>query len=121
MKRAPLVLACLLAQPSGASGPAPCCEARLELFRQEQLLTITGHCRSLLTAPVRYRYQLLVQRHGNDGHSQTSQGGTFVLTAGQEAALSRVRLNADPQDHCVVQLLIFDTANQLIAQDSTSF
>lgn len=120
MKRAPLVLACLVAQPGGAFGPAPC-EARLELFRQEQLLLITGHCRSLVAAPARYRYQLLVQRHGNGGHSQNSQGGTFVLTARQEAVLSRVQLNADPQDRCVVQLLVFDAANQLIAQDSTSF
>ncbi len=120
MKRAPLVLACLLVQPSGASGPAPC-EARLELWRQEQLLTITGHCRSLLPAPARYRYQLLVQRHGSGGHSQNSQGGTFVLTARQDAALSRVRLNTEPQGHCGVQLLVFDIANQLVAQDSTSF
>lgn len=120
MKRAPLVLACLLGQPGGASGPAPC-EARLELFRQEQLLTITGHCRSLLSAPARYRYQLLVQRQGRNGHSQNSQGGTFVLTARQEAVLSRVQLNTNPQDLCIVHLLVFDAANQLIAQDSTRF
>jgi len=120
MKRAPLMLACLLAQPSGASGPAPC-QARLELTRQEQLLTITGHCRSLLPAPARYRYQLLMQRHGSGGRSQNSQGGTFILTAGQEAVLSQVRLTAGPQDRCTVQLLVFDTANQLVAQESTSF
>ena len=60
MKRAPLVLACLLVQPSGASGSAPC-EARLHLLRQEQVLTITGCCRNLLAVPANYRYQLLVQ------------------------------------------------------------
>ncbi len=120
MKRAPLVLACLLAQPSGASGPEPC-QARLALARQDQLLTITGHCRSLLPAPARYRYQLLVQRHGSGGQSQNSQGGTFTLAAGQEAVLSQVRLTAGPQDRCAVQLLVFDTGNQLVAQDSTRF
>ena len=120
MKRAPLVLACLLVQPSGASGPAPC-EARLQLLRQEQVLTITGCCRSLLAVPANYRYQLLVHYRSSGGQSQNSQGGAFALAANQNAVLSSVRLKPGSPAHCSAQLLIFDGTGHLVAQDSTSF
>lgn len=121
MKHAPLVLACLLVQPGGAlPGPAPC-EARLQLLRQGQLLTITGHCRSLLAAPAHYRYQLLVHHQSSSGQSQNSQGGAFALAARQDAVLSRVQLSAGQPDQCSARLLIFDGLGHLVAQDSTSF
>lgn len=120
MKHAPLVLACLLVQPSGASGPAPC-EARLQLFRQAQFLTITANCRSLLAAPACYRYQLLVHHRSSSGQSQNNQGGAFALAANQDLALSSVQLKPSLPDHCSAQLLIFDSIGHLVAQDSTSF
>ena len=118
MKRAPLVLACLLTQPSGAYGP-PVCQAKLVLEQQAQFLTVTGHCRSLLATPARYRYQLLVLHQGAGGRSQNAQGGAFALPAQQEAVLSRVRLQTSPDDHYSVRLLIFDEAGHPVAQDST--
>ena len=119
MKHAPLMLACLLAQSGGASAPAPC-EAKLQLQQQEQLLTVTGLCRSLLSGPARYRYQLLVVRQGAGGRSQNSQGGEFTLAAGQETVLSRVRLNAAPHDRYSAVLRVFDESGQAVALDSTA-
>lgn len=119
MKRAPLVLACFLTLPSGVYGP-PACQARLELVRQAQFLTVTGHCRNLLDAPARYRYQLLVRHQSAGGQSQNKQAGEFTLLPQQEAVLSRVQLQASPQDHYSAKLLIFDEAGRAVAQDSTS-
>lgn len=119
MKRAPLVLACLLTQPSGAYGP-PVCQAKLVLEQQAQFLTVTGHCRSLLATPARYRYQLLVLQRGAGGQSQNTQNGTFALPAQQEAVLARVQLQTSPDDHYAVRLLILDEVGRPVAQDSTA-
>lgn len=120
MKTAPLVLACLLVQPSGAFGPAPC-QARLEMSRQQETLTITGHCLNLAAVPARYRYQLLVKRAGSSGLSQNRQGGDFALAPNQDAVLSRVRLTPGPNDTGTVYLLVFDATGHVVTQDSTRF
>ena len=120
MKCAPLVLACLMVQPSGAFGPAPC-QARLEVAQQQERLIITGHCRSLTAAPARYRYQLLTKHHSRNGYSQTSQGGEFALAANQDAVLSRVHLTTAPNTIGATYLLVFDAAGQVVAQESAHF
>ncbi|WP_373286172.1 curli-like amyloid fiber formation chaperone CsgH [Hymenobacter frigidus] len=120
MKCAPLVLAYLVVQPSGAFGPAPC-QAQLEVAQQQASLTITGYCRSLIAAPARYRYQLLTKRHSRSGYSQNSQGGEFALTANQVAVLSRVHLTTGPNNAGTTYLLVFDAAGQVVSQDSTHF
>ena len=119
MKRVPLVLAALLAQPGGAfvQVPAPC-QARLELRLHDQLLTVAGHCRSLAPAPTRYRYQLLLLRQSRGGRSQNSQGGEFTLLPNQDLVLSEVRVSALAHDEYQAKLLIFDLHGQVVARDS---
>ena len=122
MKRVPLVLAALLAQPFGtpAQVPGEPCQAKIELFWHEQQLTISGHCRSLIDAPARYRYQLLVVRQSRGGRSQNNQGGEFVLPPRQGVELSVVRLGAQPNDQYQVHLTVFDLDGHAVAQDSAS-
>lgn len=119
MKRVPLVLAALLAQPGGAfvqvAGP---CQARLELTQHDQLLTVAGHCRSTAPAPARYRYQLLVTRQSRAGRSQNSQGGEFTLLPNQDLVLSEVHVSALAHDEYRAQLLIFDLRGHIVARDS---
>lgn len=119
MKHAPLLFACLLGQPGGAYGPPPCV-ATLELRQQGPLLTLTGHCRSLLAAPARYRYQLTVLRHGPHGQAQSTQGGAFSLPALAGAVLSRVSLTAGPDDRYSARLRVLDAGGHTVAQDSAS-
>ncbi len=122
MKCVPLVLAALVMPPGGTSaqGPLPLCQARLELTRHDQLLTVTGSCRSLRSAPARYRYQLLVVRRSPAGRSQSAQGGEFGLGPGQEARLSEVRVSVLSRDEYRVLLLIFDETGRVVARDSAA-
>ena len=164
MKRVSLVLAALVVQPGETPLQVmPPCQAHLELVQAAQLLTVTGHCRSLLyslrsrvrglpppvvgrnqpwpfndgrgqaphptsffanhfvtsiTAPARYRYQLLVVRQSPAGRSQSAQGGEFGLAPQQEVRLSEVRVSVLSRDQYRAVLLIFDQMGQIIARDS---
>lgn len=119
MKRVSLVLAALVVQPGETPLQVmPPCQAHLELVQAAQLLTVTGHCRSLLTAPARYRYQLLVVRQSPAGRSQSAQGGEFGLAPQQEVRLSEVRVSVLGRDQYRAVLLIFDQMGQIIARDS---
>ncbi len=121
MKFVPLVLAALMAPPGGALlQSAPPCQARLELARHDQLLTIAGHCRSSTAAPARYRYQLLVMRQSRAGRSQNSQGGEFTLLPNQDLVLSQVHVSALAHDEYQAKLLIFDLQGQIVARDSVA-
>jgi hypothetical protein len=119
MKRVPLVLAALMAQPGGAfmqvTGP---CQARVELTQHDQMLTVAGHCRSIITAPARYRYLLVVRQQSRAGRSQNSQSGEFTLLPNQDLVLSEVHVSALAHDQYSAQLLIFDLREQIVARDS---
>lgn len=119
MKRVPLVLAALMAQPGGAfvQVPGPC-QARVELTQHDQLLTVAGHCRSTAPTAARYRYQLLVMRQSRTGRSQNSQGGEFTLLPNQDLVLSEVHVSALAHDEYQVKLLIFNLQGQIVARDS---
>ena len=119
MKRVSLVLAALVVQPGGAfvQVPGPC-QARLELAQHDQLLTVTGRCRSTAPVAARYRYQLLVLRQSRAGRSQNSQGGEFTLLPNQDLVLSEVRISALAHDEYQAKLLIFDLQGHIVARDS---
>ena len=114
-----LLFIALLGAPGRPQGPPPC-QAKLHLSQEAQLLTLTGHCQSLLDQPARYRYQLVVRRRGAGGQSQNTQGGEFALPAQQDATLSTVRLNMTPTDSYQAKLTVFDAEGRAVAQDSAS-
>ena len=119
MKRVPLVLATLLMPLGGTFAQAPVpCQARLELMQHDQLLTVAGHCRSLLPTPARYRYQLLVVRQSPSGRSQSTQGGEFDLGPQQEIRLSEVRVSVLGRDQYSALLLIVDHQGRVVGRDS---
>lgn len=119
MKCVPLVLATLLLPPNGALLQVMgVCQARIQLVQHEQLLTVTGHCRSTTPAPARYRYQLLVVRQSRTGRSQSSQGGEFTLLSNQDLVLSEVHMSALAHDEYRAQLLVFDLQGRIVARDS---
>ncbi|MDB5233966.1 MAG: hypothetical protein JWR44_959 [Hymenobacter sp.] len=120
MKRVLLVLAFFFMQPGRTFAQAPPCQAKIELTMHDQMLTVRGHCRSLVPEPARYRYRLVVVRQSRGGRSQNNQGGEFTLAPQQDAVLSEVRLNAGPQDLYQARLLIFDLNGRVLAQDSAS-
>lgn len=115
----PFFFSLLLFQMGGAFGQAPC-QATLHLDHQGNLLIITGLCQSLSPQPGRYRYQLQVVRESRSGRSQNSQGGEFELPAQQQALLSRVEINAGPQDHYRAVLTVFALSGAPISQDTSS-
>ena len=121
MKRVSLVLAALVVQPGGTFVQVPTpCQAHLELTQAAQLLTVAAHCRSLLAAPARYRYQLVVVRESRNGRSQNSQGGEFALQPNQDLVLSTVRLNTLAHDDYRAQLVVFDLSGHVLTRDSAS-
>jgi len=119
MNRAPLVLAAFFMQLSGALAQAPC-QAKLDMHWHDQLLTVSGHCRSLLAQPAHYRYQLLVVRQSRGGRAQNSQGGEFLLAPQQDVVLAEVHLNTGPKDFYHAQLFVFDLNGHPVATDSIS-
>ncbi|MFD1871523.1 curli-like amyloid fiber formation chaperone CsgH [Hymenobacter bucti] len=107
----------LLAAWQSAAAPVPC-RAHLELRQQDGFLTVTSHCRSLLPAAARYRYELSLQRASTGGHSQNTQRGEFEVAPAQEVTLSEARVNVSAQDTYRIQLRVLDLAGHTVAQDS---
>lgn len=98
----------------------PPCLARLALHEQDGLLRITSSCRSQLTQPAYYRYELRTLRQGPSGNSRTVQGGRFELPPQQQVQLSQVGLGTGADSHYRIQLVVFDEADRAVAQDSIS-
>ena len=109
----------LLLLGSWPQAAAPC-RAHLELRQQDGLLTVTGHCRSLLPTTARYRYELSVLRESTGGRSQNTQRGEFEVAPEQEVALSQARVNASAQDTYRIHLRVLDLAGHTVAQDSAA-
>ena len=119
MKLAPLVLAALVAQSNGTfMQVATPCQARIELAQHDQLLTVTGYCRSTALAPARYRYQLRMLHRSHASHSQSNQGGEFTLLPGQDLRLSEVRVSVLEYYKYRAQLVVFDLQGHEVARDS---
>jgi hypothetical protein len=107
----------LLALHQGDSAP---CVAHLALSQEGEIMHVTGSCRSQLSQPARYHYELRTLRQGPAGESRTTQRGTFELPAQQQVQLSQVGLSAEPSSHYRIHLLVSDDAGRTISQDSTS-
>ncbi|QKG53948.1 curli-like amyloid fiber formation chaperone CsgH [Hymenobacter sp. BRD67] len=90
------------------------------MHQQDGLLRISSHCRSLLGAPARYRYDLQTVRAGPTGQTRNTQRGSFELPPQQEITLSQVAISAGGQDHYHINLRIFDAAGRAVAHDSVS-
>jgi hypothetical protein len=106
----------LLARQSPADTPP--CQARLELHQEKGVLTITGHCRSLLSRTEHYRYELSTMRDGTVGRSQNTQRGEFEAAPQQDVSLSTTSVNVTIQDAYRIHLRIMDLAGHIVAQDS---
>lgn len=98
--------------------PTDVCQARLELVHQNNMLTVTGHCKNLTMNNERYRYELTLERKSDGGHSQNSQSGEFDAAPQQEVVLSQSSINASAQDDYTIYLHIFDLQGHKLAQDS---
>jgi hypothetical protein len=112
-----LFLFFLLAAWQGTEATPPC-RAHLEMKQQDGTLTVTGHCRNLLSTAGRYRYELAVLRESAGGRSQNTQRGEFSVESQQEVSLSRTQVNAGPQDSYQIHLRVMDLDGHVLAQDS---
>lgn len=110
-----LVALPLLALPQ--ADPAPCL-AQLTLSQQGEVLHIASTCRSHLSRPAHYYYELRAQRQGAAGQAHTTQRGSFELAAQQQVQLAQVGLSVRPDDHYRIHLLVFDDTGRAVAQDS---
>ena len=119
MYRVLLMFASFLMQPGGTSGVPPC-QARIGLAQEAGFLALTSSCSSQLDQLAHYRYTLWVSRSGAGGRSQNTQGGEFALPPHQQATLSTIRLNVQPQDAYQAKLTIFDLNGRVVSQDSVS-
>jgi hypothetical protein len=92
----------LLALHQADSAP---CLAQLTLTQQGDILQVASTCRSHLSQPAHYRYELRTQRNSVAGQSHTTQRGSFELAARQEVQLSQVGLRVRADDHYHIHLL----------------
>ncbi|RTQ48203.1 hypothetical protein EJV47_17390 [Hymenobacter gummosus] len=96
----------------------PACQARLELQRHGDNLTVTGHCRNAAAGAARWAYELRTEKQGRSGSASNAQSGRFVAEPGQDVVLSRTTLNLGPHDACRVRLRVLDERGTLLAADS---
>lgn len=111
---------CLVALPLLALHQAnlPPCLAQLTFTQQGDLMHITSACRSRLSQPAHYSYELRAQRTNAAGQSRTTQRGSFELAAQQQVQLGQLGLNVQPEDHYHIHLLVFDDTGRAVARDS---
>jgi hypothetical protein len=109
----------LLSAWQGANVTPPC-RAHLEMKQQDGMLSVTGHCRNLLSTAGRYRYELSMMRESAGGHSQNTQRGEFDVAPQQEVSLSHTTVNASAQDTYRIYLRVLDLKGQVVAQDSAT-
>ncbi len=112
-----LVLATLPLLALQQAGSAPCL-AQLTLSKQGEILQVTSSCRSRLSGPAHYSYELRTQRRSPAWQSHTTQRGSFDLPAQQQLQLSQVGFNAGADNHYRIHLLVFDNTGRAVAQDS---
>lgn len=102
-------------QNSGAPGP---CQVRLELQQRGNMLTMTGHCRNLLSTAANYRYELAMLRESNGNRSQSVQSGAFSISPQADVSLSQSSVNTGPRDVYRIHLRVFDMEGHTLSQDS---
>ncbi|RAK63485.1 curli-like amyloid fiber formation chaperone CsgH [Hymenobacter edaphi] len=108
------VVACLT-----TAADAPRCQARLEVQRRGDNVTITGHCLNTGVPPAaRWTYELRAEKQGRSGSSRNAQAGNFVAAPGQEVTLSRTTLNLGATDACRLRLRVLDEQGAVLAADS---
>lgn len=96
----------------------PACQARLEVQRTGDNVTITGHCRNQSAEAARWSYELRTEKQGQSGSARNAQSGRFVVPAGADVVLSRTTLNLTPHDACRMELRVRDETGQVLAADS---
>lgn len=101
-----------------SAGTPAQCQARLETYARDGMLTVTGYCRNLQPTAAHIRYEMALQRESAGGHSRNTQRGEVNVAPQQEVALSQTRVNADPKGAYRVYLRVFDAEGHTLAQDS---
>lgn len=113
------VLAAAVAACLVAAADAPVCQARLEVQRHGDNVTITGHCLSNgAPGTARWTYELRAEKRGRSGSSRNAQAGNFVAVQGQDVVLSRTTLNLGAYDACRLRLRVLDEQGAILAADS---
>lgn len=112
-----LLTTCLVALGLG-NADDPVCQARLEVQRTGDTVTITGHCRSTAADATRWSYELHTDKQGRSGSARNAQSGRFVAAPGQDVVLARTTLNLTAHDVCRLQLRVRDEQGRVLATDS---
>lgn len=113
------VFAAAVAACLATAADAPVCQARLEVQRHGDNVTITGHCLNSGAPPTaRWTYELRAEKQGRSGSSRNAQAGTFVAAPGQDVVLSRTTLNLGAHDACRLRLRVLDEQGAILAADS---
>ncbi len=91
--------------------------AKIVLEENGTLINIKGVFINQSMNDMDLSYQLVVQRIGNKGQSDTNQGNKFKAPKQQEVVLSETNLNLSVDDYLKISLEVRD-GDKLIAQDS---
>jgi len=79
----------------------------------ENRVTLTPYVKTPSAANLRYSFE--VDKHGKSGRSTTRQSGRLSFQSDQPKALSTLALHLKPEDHCRVELKLYDE-DRLVAE-----
>lgn len=114
----PLASFLFLLMPASATPEKGGYQAYLEARQQQDLLVVTGHCRSTDAQPATLRYELLLSKQGPSGTTRNLQAGNVEVGAGEHKLLSQTSLNATPADSYRIRLRLLTTQGVVVAEDS---
>jgi hypothetical protein len=84
-----------------------------EVTKENQVI-LTPYVKSPSAATLRYSFE--VDKHGKSGRSTTRQSGLMSFQSDQPKALSTLTIHLKPEDHCRVELKLYDEDRRLIAE-----
>lgn len=80
---------------------------------EENQVTLTPYVKSPSATTLRYTFE--VDKHGKSGRSTTRQSGLMSFQSDQPRALATLALHLKPEDHCRIELKLYDE-DRLVAE-----
>ena len=93
-------------------------EAKLQIDKENNLISITGIAKNKTTNTYNLSYKLSVfKTDANQNQSKNQQSGKLTLSANEQKDLSSTSVNFNPETKIIILLLIYDSNQSIVGKD----